>query len=82
MLHWYCKMTIILRKRKNVKETIIMRRREYLLNLFYTSNTFEDYWAALLNYILLFSVDIRILISHTLFFYQSNEIKMQIKIKA
>ena len=25
MIHWYCKMTIILRKRKNVKETIIVR---------------------------------------------------------
>jgi len=31
-MHWYCKMTIILRKRKNVKKTIIVRRREYLLN--------------------------------------------------
>jgi len=29
MLHWYCKVTIILRKRKNAKETIIMRRWEY-----------------------------------------------------
>jgi hypothetical protein len=30
MLHWYSKVTIILRKRKNVKETIIVRRREYM----------------------------------------------------
>jgi hypothetical protein len=29
MLHWYCKVPIILKKRKNVKETIIMRRMEY-----------------------------------------------------
>jgi len=28
MLHWYCKVIIILRKRKNVKETLIVRRRE------------------------------------------------------
>jgi len=27
MLHWYCKVTIILKK--NAKETIIVRRREY-----------------------------------------------------
>ena len=29
MLYWYCKVTIILRKRKNTKETIIVRRRDY-----------------------------------------------------
>jgi len=28
MLHWYSKVTIILRKRKNVKQTIIVRRKE------------------------------------------------------
>jgi hypothetical protein len=33
MLHWYSKVTIILRKRKNGKETIIVRRREYKINL-------------------------------------------------
>ena len=31
MLHRYCKVTIILRKRKNVKETIIVRRMEYFI---------------------------------------------------
>jgi len=31
MMHLYFKMTIILRKRKNNKETIIVRRREYTL---------------------------------------------------
>ena len=34
MLHWYCKVTIILRKRKNDRETIIVRRREYLVSTF------------------------------------------------
>jgi len=29
MLHWYCKVTIILRKIKNAKETIIVRWKEY-----------------------------------------------------
>jgi len=29
MLHWYCKVTITLRKKKHVKETIIVRRSEY-----------------------------------------------------
>ena len=29
MLHWYYKVIIILRKRKNDKETIIARRRKY-----------------------------------------------------
>jgi len=33
MLHWYSKVTIILRKIKNAKETIIVRRREYLLKI-------------------------------------------------
>jgi len=28
MSHWYSKVTIILRKRKNVKETIIAKQRE------------------------------------------------------
>jgi len=28
MLHWYSKVAIILRKRKNAKETNIVRRRE------------------------------------------------------
>jgi len=28
MLHWYCKVTIILRKRKKATETIIVRRME------------------------------------------------------
>jgi len=28
MLHWYSKVTIILRKMKNTKETIIMRQKE------------------------------------------------------
>ena len=32
MLYWYSKVTIILRKRKNAKETIIVRRREYIKN--------------------------------------------------
>jgi len=27
-MHWYCKVTIILKKRKNIKETIIVRGRE------------------------------------------------------
>jgi len=31
MLYWYSKMTIILRKRKNGKETIIVRWRKYLI---------------------------------------------------
>jgi len=29
-MHWYSKVTIILRKRKNGKETIIVRRRKYV----------------------------------------------------
>ena len=33
MMHWYFKVTIILRKRKNVKEIIIVRRREYVVSL-------------------------------------------------
>ena len=33
MLHWYCKVTIILRKTKNAKETIIVRQREYKIKL-------------------------------------------------
>jgi len=28
-MHWYCKVAIILKKRKKVKETIIMRRMDY-----------------------------------------------------
>jgi len=32
MLHWYCKVKIILRKRKNTKETIIVRWREYRIS--------------------------------------------------
>jgi hypothetical protein len=32
MLHWYSKVTIILRKRKMGKETIIVRRREYIID--------------------------------------------------
>jgi len=31
MLHWYCKVTIILRKINNAKETIIARRMEYII---------------------------------------------------
>jgi len=34
MLHWYSKVIIILRKRKNAKETIIVRQKEYKLMIF------------------------------------------------
>jgi len=30
-MHWYSKVTIILKKRKMSKKTIIMRRKEYIL---------------------------------------------------
>jgi len=34
MVHWYSKVTIILKKNKNTKETIIVRRREYCIRFF------------------------------------------------